>query len=344
MARISEVEYNQVEAACFNLLAEGVNPSFPSVYDRLGRRGSSKIVQDMINRWRKETADRFFARRSHPALPPDIVSAADQMLEQLWGSALAKFDTIFADKVSGAEKRVEEMAEEVRVAQESSNAADEARKATEADLRVAQAEIQALQERLADVEIRLRDANTLLSARDEQIAELRENTGRIASALEAEHLRHQDALVAERQRHEAAVAQIEEKHAAVIERDREIAEGERRYLMQQTDQMRQANNAEIAALKQQNADLKAEMDLHRQRANKAVESAAEARGKAEARAETIAALQGELDSIKPVIDRGRALAAELIHFDFSACSNGVDPSKKFSESFARLITLAEDLK
>jgi HEAT repeat protein len=167
MARISEVEYQPVEAACFQLMAEGTNPSFELVYNIIGRRGSSKVVQDMIGRWRKETADRFFARRSHPSLPEDLVAAGDQLIEKIWTDALAKFDSVFAEKLKGLETRLGEMQASVDAAEAVAKNEEKARLAAETDLKVSRAENASLLERIADLDDRLRDATALLAARED---------------------------------------------------------------------------------------------------------------------------------------------------------------------------------
>lgn len=51
----SKVLYDDVAKACGDLMAAGKSPSFDTVYDALGRKGSAKIVQEMIIEWRRVT-------------------------------------------------------------------------------------------------------------------------------------------------------------------------------------------------------------------------------------------------------------------------------------------------
>lgn len=189
MARISEVEYQPVETACFQLMSEGTNPSFEMVYNIIGRRGSAKVVQDMIGRWRKETADRFFVRRSHPVLPENLVAASDQMVEKIWVEALTKFDSVFAEKLKEIENRLNEMQELVDAADKTVKTEEKSRLAAESDLKASRAENVSLLDRVADLDVRLREATTILVAREGQIAGLREGMGRMTATLESEQAR-----------------------------------------------------------------------------------------------------------------------------------------------------------
>ena len=70
-----------------------------------------------------------------------------------------------------------------------------------------------------------------------------------------------------------------------VEREREIAAGERQYLMHQTDETRQAAKANEAAFKEQLQEVKAFAESFQARAGRAESEAAFWRGKAEAAAE-----------------------------------------------------------
>ena len=78
---------------------------------------------------------------------------------------------------------------------------------------------------------------------------------RLGSTLESERRNHEAELLAERDRHEQAVnAERQRAHESV---EREIAAGERQYLMRQTDEIRQAAKANEAVLKEQLQEAKA---------------------------------------------------------------------------------------
>jgi DNA topoisomerase-1 len=71
----------------------------------------------------------------------------------------------------------------------------------------------------------------------------------------------------------------------IVEREREIAAGERQYLMRQTDEIRQAAKANEAVLKEQLQEAKSFAESFQARAGRAESEAAFWRGKAEAAAE-----------------------------------------------------------
>lgn len=343
MARASEVEYPPVEAACFQLMAEGTNPSFELVYNIIGRRGSSKVVQDMIGRWRKETADRFFARRSHPSLPEDLVAAGDQLIEKIWTDALVKFDSVFAEKLKSLETRLGEMQESVDAAEQVAKTEEKARLTAESDLKVSGAENASLLERIADLDGRLRDATATLAAREDQIAGMREDLGRITATMESEQIRHQEEISAERQRHEAAISQIQENHQAEQARDREIAEGTRRHLMMQTEQIRTENKAQIEALKEQLADVRSRSDIFQAKANKSQEDAYFQRGKVEAQEQTINGLQTKIMEMEQTAERARIQRARLAN-DLASLDLPGLTDKAGAEFLSRLSNLIQHAK
>lgn len=344
MARISEVEYQPVEAACFQLMADGVNPSFELVYNIIGRRGSSKVVQDMIGRWRKETAERFFARRSHPSLPDDLVAAGDQLIEKIWIDALAKFDSVFAEKLKELETRLGEMQESVDAAEGVAKEEEKSRLAAESDIKVSHAENASLLERITDLDGRLRDATATLAAREDQIAGMREDLGRITATLEAEHIRHREEMGSERQHYEAAILQLQEKYQAEQARDREIAEGERRHLMMQTEQIRRENKEQVESLKEQLSDVKSRADIFQAKANKSQEDAYFQRGKAEAQEQTITGLQTKIAEMEQTADRARIQRAKLAADLVSLGLPSVKEDRADAEFLLRLANLIQHAK
>lgn len=92
-------------------------------------------------------------------------------------------------------------------------------------------------------------------------------------------------MLAERERHDQAVNAERQRAHESVEREREIAAGERQYLMRQTDAIRQAAKANEAVLKEQLQEAKAFAESFQARAGRAESEAAFWRGKAEAAAE-----------------------------------------------------------
>jgi chromosome segregation ATPase len=285
VARISAVEYERVAEACSSLFLEGKSPSFESVYELIGRKGSAKVVQGMIADWRKEMAGRFMAGRTNPDLPEDLITEADKVLTVVWRLALEKSDAAYADERAQIEQAKVDMAVKVEHAQERAAAFEREIVALQSERQTLEVRLQGNQSEIEDLRLRLADTTTLLRARDEQIGQMREDGARLASTLESERRNHEAELMAERERHEQAVDAERQRAHESVEREREIAAGERQYLMCQTDEIRQAAKANEAVLKEQLQDTKAFVESFQARAARAESEAAFWRGKAEAAAE-----------------------------------------------------------
>jgi prevent-host-death family protein len=66
MARTTSVNQNDVNLACFRLMADGLDPTFAAVYAELKRKGGKKNVLDAIANWRKSVARDYFATQTTP--------------------------------------------------------------------------------------------------------------------------------------------------------------------------------------------------------------------------------------------------------------------------------------
>lgn len=66
MPRITSVSQAEVDAACFRLMADGLDPTFSAVYGELRRKGGKKNVLEAIASWRKRVARDHFAAQSTP--------------------------------------------------------------------------------------------------------------------------------------------------------------------------------------------------------------------------------------------------------------------------------------
>lgn len=66
MPRSSSVSQADVDAACFRLMADGLDPTFNAVYAELRRKGGKKNVIDAIGNWRKSVARDYFASQTTP--------------------------------------------------------------------------------------------------------------------------------------------------------------------------------------------------------------------------------------------------------------------------------------
>ncbi len=305
MARGSTVEYKQVADACAELFLDGKNTSFDSVYELIGRRGSAKIVQGCIADWRKEMAQRFVAGRTNPDLPEGLVSEADKVLTVVWRLALEKSDAAYADERVKLEQARGETAQQVAQAQERAATFERETFALQGAVQGLQATLQGHQAEIEALTLRLTETSTLLHARDEQLAQLREDSARLGATLASERRTHEADLQAAAQRQDQALQTERSRSDAVIQREREIAAGERQHLMRQTDELRQTAKATDAALKEQLQAAHQTAEQLRTRAGKAEMEVAFARGKTDsaeaATAEAKAALafsQSELTRLQ----------------------------------------------
>ena len=86
MARTTSVNQADVNAACFRLMADGLDPTFAAVYAELQRKGGKKNVLDAIANWRKSVARTYFAAQ---ATPRYSVTEALRRFEELLATTLA---------------------------------------------------------------------------------------------------------------------------------------------------------------------------------------------------------------------------------------------------------------
>lgn len=283
MARASSVEYNQVAQACYSLFQAGAPVSFQRVYDLLDNKGSSRVVNDYIKRWRQEAGDKLavtFAR-SLPGLPEGLVSAADDLLLKFWQGALAQAEQAY--QTAQQELAQERSALEVE---------RETEKATVQELLTAKAqltsELHATQTSLAEKVLAIQEAKAhnqeqeaALREQGAQISALREAVARLAGTLEAVQRQHAEDLTEAHARAEALLAVARQAHQQELEREREVAAGERNYLMQSTDEIRQAAKHTEAQLRNELADTKVLNDAYRRQTAQAADESARWRGRAE---------------------------------------------------------------
>lgn len=313
MARASTVEYEAVEQACFELLGEGENPSFPKVYQRLDHKGSAKVVQEAIDQWRRATAERFFARRSHPSLPEPLVAEADQLMDAIWHAAVGHVEALMeARRAEGeAEFQRERAAMEAAV-----RAAKEAARLAEQALAVAQAEIAHRDTRIADLAARLDAESRERTTLDTQMRE----------ALASEK-------TARRTVEEGTREQVQAIEATLAH-ERAQTEAERARFLMQLDASRQAGKAlEVRLAAQERRAEQRERSL-----SERLEAAGERGRSAEARAQAAEARTEQARAAREALtEQVTALrAAQVV-----AQAQVVDLEKRLSSAEARMRAVEE---
>lgn len=332
MARISTVDPESVAQACAQMFAEGKNVSFDAVYDLIGRKGSARVVQNLIAEWRKEMAERFTTQRASPSLPADLVEASDTLAATIWHQALAKADEAYSAQRADLETQRAAMSDAIQTAQNRAAEFEKLLIASEASHDGTKALLKNAEMQIGQLQIDLVNMAASLRANEEQIVGLREDIARLNTLVENERQSHEAALTRERVRHEEALAVVQASAQASLDREREVAAGERQHLMMQTDQIRQAARTAEVALKEQVVEAKTMAEAYRRKAGDAESQVAYQRGRAEAAERQMREMDKRLQEQQDVL---AVLKAEFatksedaaVRSGFAACPATPDPKK-----------------
>ena len=327
MVRTSSVDYELVAKACSSLFLEGKNTSFDGVYDILGRKGSAKVVQGLIADWRKEMAERFVAGRTNPDLPQELVEASDRLLAGVWQLSLSKSEEAYAGERLRLVEAEAGMAEKIDIARNRAAGFERENLTLQEKARGLDALLVERDATIVSQQQDMLEVATLLRAKIEEMAGLREDMVRLSATLVSERQahevtlqseleRHETALQVERQRHEEAIETERTRAYEAIEREREMAVGERQHLMAQTDQIRQAARITETSLREQLVESKEMSEAFRAKAGKAESAIEYQRGRAESAEdatlktrEDVSALQEEITSLKLLLQLAEQAAA-----------------------------------
>lgn len=277
MARASEVRYAQVSAACANLFRNGESVSFAKVYAAIGSKGGQAVVSEMIRRWRAEIGEKLLTQRTHPTLPSELVEQSDTLISTLWQMALTRGAETYEQAVG--ELAMKESEWSLRLEKADAHVADKERQllALVGEIKTLQATIAARDKALVEMEARNRELAAALAVKDDQVVGFREDLARTLTSLEAERNRHAVALQAKDEQHALELAGVQER-----------AEGDRRHLMMQTDEIRQAAKLTADNLRAQLESEKLTTESFRGQAYKARDDASRWQGRAEVAQEELA--------------------------------------------------------
>ncbi len=221
MARESEVTYELVCKACFEILARGERPARPGVQEILatdryiGRKGSTQLVQKFLNDfWASMGSMLQVPARSVEGIPDAYVAILDKALVEMVAVARQKASDELAEKANALEQRAQEMTAAVQAAREAATAADQLRVRAEGELMAVQGQLSDLRSSLNETEQRLKEeirrADSLQSTIDEKDAELR---GQFAS-LEAVNRAQEQANELHRKEVQRLMLQIDDERQA----------------------------------------------------------------------------------------------------------------------------------
>lgn len=88
------VTHELTARACAAIAADGHNPGFPRVYERIGRKGSARVVQNPIAEWRRKAVA---GERRREGVPQELVAAADRMADELFKVAIERAEARLAE-------------------------------------------------------------------------------------------------------------------------------------------------------------------------------------------------------------------------------------------------------
>jgi hypothetical protein len=285
MVRTTEVQYSAVAQACLELFRQGETVSFAKVYLALGSKGSGRVVNDLIRRWRTETGEQLALRseRSLPGVPPTVVAALDSLALSTWQLALDRAEEAY----QAAQGRLEADREMWQSRLETAAALGAELAATQATLAARDEAIHALAATLQKEELARIVLETELTSLADERADLR-------ARLSAEQEHQVQAQAAAEARMDERLAAIQDRYAAELAISAERNEGERQHLAAITDELRQGAKLKEAHLREQLEDAKALADSYRERAGRCGNELAALRGRLEADEVTIANLTAAL--------------------------------------------------
>ena len=287
----SAVTYEMVEDVCNHLAANGENPTYLKVHQRLGK-GSTRIVSAHIRQWRE-------AHALGKALETDPLFG--EWPEALQLKARSLFDGLLALSAEAAnasaetcrrafEEREQALAAEVQEAARASAAALDRLHGEQARTAHLEAEVRSLE---AAAEARQNMISDLIGQRELKEARLAEAAERL-EALRAEHAQQLQRVVDE-------AAAERNRLLEEIRLEQERAVGERELLMRQTDRLRQDHVAAVDDLKLRVAKLEGALASQRQKNEEA-----------ENRASTLAAARLQLEgAVAEAVRRSAGLEDEL---------------------------------
>lgn len=158
MPPVTQITEDHVFKACFALMAEGKSPSFNLVYEKLGRKGSAKIIQDTITKWRVQVGKRYAASRSIPSVPDELVRLNDTFLESAYSLAIASVESALANDREAVEQERLQVADSLTEAERKTEEANW--RANETSIRLTEAEKELAQLRQAHQELQTNAAAT----------------------------------------------------------------------------------------------------------------------------------------------------------------------------------------
>lgn len=268
MARPASISYEQVAAICAQIAASGQRPTIARIAVALGNKGSTRVISSYLTRYFEESGgQQQIERRARPGWTEEQNALVDGFLSQVRDLAFAQASEAFDAERLTIHSQYEELLERVQAAEDAAVELGEDKEKQEAtlqqqaerlaELRAAhigqQAELENTRNELAGTQARLEHAMGELVIQKDAAAKLERDLN-ARREQEVEQLR---CLLT------ADMKAAAEAHVAELAREREIAQGERAYLMEQTHELRQALTREKDALSKSLVAARADVDQSR---------------------------------------------------------------------------------
>src|SRR5574344_885960 len=291
MSRTTQVRFEDVAQACSELFRAGESVSFAKVYQRIGSRGGQQVVTDMIRRWRQEVAQQVLAKREHPELPPVLVEASDGLIASLWQQALAQAQQGYLQQAEELVQRELEWQRKLDASQVYVAQVDRENLEVKALLARVQGQLQARELAHEELGQRYQALQEKLAQTERERVLAREQAGQLEGVLESE-----------RQRHGDAVGVLKAQYATELRQVQVQSDADRKHLMVQTDELRQAHRAQAEQLRAQLDGARSTVEASRLQINAAREAGSRWQGRAEL-------LQQELAELKALAAKSQEDAA-----------------------------------
>lgn len=274
--RTSGLNRDEVFRICFELFSErqGRVPAYPAVAERYqerhGFKGSTKVLQEYVREWRAALEEQVSAPVK-PDLPDEFVAEGTALIQQLYQSALQHANAAFEQLRTESQAQVAQAKGQLETAEGALR-----------ELQLAHDELivekQTLEARVSSLTGEVHTLTRQAAADKARITSLEHEISRADERLRAAQASHEQAVAAEREHAESREAELRRIHAGELVREREVFEGERRHLQEQTDRIRQGHVQELGDLRGRVAQLEQRLEGQNQALAAEREESARLRG------------------------------------------------------------------
>jgi chromosome segregation ATPase len=268
MSRDSDVTFDHVRQACYEILSRGERPSRPSVQELLasdryiGRKGSNDLVQKFVNDfWKSMARTLQVTPRTVEGVPEAFVPIIDKALGEMVAVSRQLATDELADREAMLNKRAMAMEEALQEARDAAFGADQLRVRAEGELSSMQIRAGEIKDSLTEVERKLADETRKVELHQRTIDEKDAEIRRQFISLETANRSMEQANEHHRLESHRLMQQVDDERQAIRKEAQHFAEqleksrGETAAVREESAALREA----IAGLKAENAAAVANM-------------------------------------------------------------------------------------